>query len=104
MKKITILIACILVVQLLTGALTAGAAPATAGPCQNCGSVDYYNPGPGYYPGQAYGASYAPACTPSAGSCSVYYLYTHCTYLLLQPYAPWPFWWMYPPLPGGCQP
>ena len=61
MKKNTILIACILAVQLLTGALTAGAAPATAGPCQNCGSVDYYNPGPGYYPGQAYGASYAPA-------------------------------------------
>ena len=100
MRRVILLVACCLVLQLLAGTLGANAAPAADGYYPFCGEGTSYYPGiwPGYRPGHA-GASFPyyggySACT---------YQYAYCANAVCcVPYVPVSFWWEYPYCSDCC--
>lgn len=100
MKKVLTLIALLMVMQLLIGAVAANAAPVAQGTCPVGGCPGY---GPGYWGGPApypalYGQGFQPISYPvtyySTSSC--YQYYTYCSYPLYHHYQPVYYWWDYP--------
>ena len=92
MKKLVILIAGLLIVQVLIGTMVAGAAPATGCSSPGCGFGGYdFPPHPAYFPFQGLYNGYSSAW---------YYVYTYCAHTGYQLYVPAYHWWEYPYYPG----
>jgi hypothetical protein len=108
MRKVALLLACLIVLQLLVGTLTASAGWPTWS--QDGG---YTNPGStpattgyalSYYPYPSY-TGYSTCDSPYFNTYANGYYEPSltCSYVsTCSPYLPVPFWWEYPYYPGGC--
>ncbi len=108
MRKVALLLACFIALQLLVGTLTASAGYPTGG-------IDdgYANPGyvpattgygPSYYP-YPYYTGYSGYSSPylNTYASGIYVRSAACTfYDTCPPYIPIPYWWEYPYYPSEC--
>jgi hypothetical protein len=107
MRKVALLLACLIILQSLLGTLTASADCPYG--CRDGGVAN-----PGYTPAIGSAPSYYPYPTRANWSaCNTEYYNTYtsgyydpcsiCSFIsTCPPYVPIPYWWEYPYYPGGC--
>jgi len=104
MRKVALLLACLVILQLLVGSLIVNADCPT---CRRDGAIA----NPGYAPATGYAPSYYPYPNHATHSSPYFNTYASgyynpcsiCSFIsTCPPYLPVLYWWEYPYYPGGC--